>query len=197
MHTPVSWSRRGVLSLLGGGAFGGSGSASGAHTTSRPRVQAAPSPAPGSTLLARSTVVVADLPRALAFYRDGLGLHVVNEIKGDTAAVGDSFPFGLPAGRFHLVMLGSGASSAVVAVLQFADPALAPATPTARLGIGDVVFVFDTQEIEAVFARVKASGARIYRALYDRPVRNGMRTRSFTCYDPDGTFLEVAGPAHD
>jgi hypothetical protein len=84
----------------------------------------------------------------------------------------------------------------MIGLLQWVEPPLpVPAAPRTRLGIGDVVFVMQTDDVGEVHRRLEDWGARIHAAPHAFEVRGAdghlarMTTVSF--FDPDGYFFEV------
>jgi catechol 2,3-dioxygenase-like lactoylglutathione lyase family enzyme len=84
----------------------------------------------------------------------------------------------------------------MVGLLQFTEPPLPePTGDRDRLGIGDVVFVMQTDDVRAVHERLQAWGARVHAEPHEFVVRGadgvevGMTTLSF--WDPDGYFFEI------
>jgi catechol 2,3-dioxygenase-like lactoylglutathione lyase family enzyme len=145
--------------------------------------------------LKRTTLIVRDVRRSVEFYRDVLGLAVWYD---DEVVLGGK---GLAAGkrgdRTHLVIMkAQDPVIGMIGLLQFADPALPePAGERTRLGIGDVVFVMQTDDVKAVHERLVAWGARIHAEPHDFVVRGAdgvevsMSTLSF--WDPDDYFFEI------
>ena len=148
-----------------------------------------------STIVKRTTLIVRDLEKSLAFYRDVLGLtvwyddHIVLSGRGLAAGgAGD---------RTRLVIMrAEDPVVGMIGLLHWEDPPLeAPAAPRERLGIGDVVFVMQTTELDAIHGRLVGAGARIFAAPHRFEVRGAdgtmvaMTTVSF--FDPDGYFFEL------
>jgi catechol 2,3-dioxygenase-like lactoylglutathione lyase family enzyme len=146
-------------------------------------------------IIKRTTLIVRDLERSLAFYRDVLGLSVWYD---DEIVLGGT---GLAAGgagdRTRLVIMqAQDPVVGMIGLLQFTEPPLAPpAAERTRLGIGDVVFVMQTDDVTDVYRRLLAFGARIYAEPHEFRVRGADGTdltmTSLSCWDPDGYFYEI------
>ena len=156
----------------------------------------------GEPALLRSTLIVADVDRAIAFYGQ-LGFMVESDRAGPRKP--DSpFPLASPSSTFRLVILNSAdQASGKLGLLSFGEPqppVLAP--PRDRLGIGDVVFVVRHPDAEAIFRQLRQFGARLVEpepVPYEmrRPDGNLGRGRLFHVFDPDGRLVEVMSPAMD
>ena len=135
------------------------------------------------------TLAVADLDRALAFYRDGLGFPTDGLI-GTQYTGDDTSPDGTTA-MFHL---DGGLMLSIYPRSELAkDAAVAPAGANpAEFSIGQVV---DTRaEVDEVIARAKAAGAAVIDPPHDRPW--GIYSGYYQ--DPDGHLWEVIwNPALD
>jgi catechol 2,3-dioxygenase-like lactoylglutathione lyase family enzyme len=152
--------------------------------------------------LLRSTLIVADVDRAIAFYGQ-LGFMVESDRAGPRKP--DSpFPLASRSATFWLVILHSAdQESGKLGLLSFGEPqppVLVP--PRDRLGIGDVVFVVRHPDAEAIFRQLRQSGARLVEpepVSYEmrRPDGNLGRGRLFHVFDPDGRLVEVMSPAMD
>jgi catechol 2,3-dioxygenase-like lactoylglutathione lyase family enzyme len=149
------------------------------------------------TYVKRCTLVVQDVRRSVAFYRDVLGLSLYYD---QTMTVGGKIiPAGLPGATVHLaIMQGAHPDVAKIGLLQWVDPPLAkPPPPRERMGLGDLVFVTETPDIAGLYARLrKAHGIRVHCPPHDWSVpspdgkgRVELTTLSF--FDPDGFFFEV------
>lgn len=128
------------------------------------------------------TLAVADLNRALAFYRDGLGLQTAGVI--GTEWVGDE---GTPAGAIVTFELRGGLLLALyprTELAKDANVALAPPTP-GEFSIGHLVA--SKGEVDALLARAQAAGATLTDPPHDRPW--GIYSGYFR--DPDGHLWEV------
>jgi len=146
-------------------------------------------------IIKRTTLIVRDLECSLAFYRDVLGLSVWYD---DEIVLGGT---GLAAGgagdRTRLVIMqAQDPVVGMIGLLQFTEPPLAPpAAERARLGIGDVVFVMQTDDVADVYRRLLVFGARIYAEPHEFRVRGADGTdltmTSLSCWDPDGYFYEI------
>jgi len=133
--------------------------------------------------LATCFIAVDDHDKALAFYRDVLGLDVRNDVKFE---------------GMRWVTLGSPAQPDVDIVLEppLADPNASPADRQAMaelLAKGLLKAVhFSTDDCDATFERVAASGAEVLQEPMDQPY--GVRDCAFR--DPAGNLLRFSQPRH-
>jgi uncharacterized protein len=128
------------------------------------------------------TLAVADLDRALAFYRDGLGLQTRGVI--GTEFVGDDTA---PAGAIALFELRGGLIIALyprTELAKDANVALAPPTP-GEFSLGHLVS--SKADVDALLSRAQAAGATLTDQPHDRPW--GIYSGYFR--DPDGHLWEV------
>ena len=110
------------------------------------------------------TLAVSDLDRALAFYRDGLGLESRGVI--GTEFVGDD---DAPAGAIALFELRSGLILALYPRSELAkDANIALESPrTGEFSIGHAVA--SKAEVDALLSQAKAAGATLTDQPHDRP----------------------------
>jgi catechol 2,3-dioxygenase-like lactoylglutathione lyase family enzyme len=147
-----------------------------------------------STILRRTTIVVRDIDKSIAFYRDAVGLRVGWDRE---SVLGDAIPLAPGAkGRFATVM-GEDDAIGMIGLLQVVDPPLpAPPIPdTDTLAVAATIFVIGTADCDGVYDRLKAVDARIYKAPYDQELKGrdgaSIKMRSMAAWDPDGHFLEI------
>jgi catechol 2,3-dioxygenase-like lactoylglutathione lyase family enzyme len=135
------------------------------------------------------TLAVADLDRALAFYRDGLGFHseglIGTEFKGDEKT---------PEGTTAVFHLDGGLMLSIYPRSELAKDALVPITP-AKPGEFSIRHVVATRaEVDAIITQAEAAGATVTDRPHDRPW--GIYSGYFQ--DPDGHLWEVLwNPALD
>ena len=128
------------------------------------------------------TLAVADLERALAFYRDGLGLPtrgvVGTEFEGDETN---------PAGAIAIFDLDGGLILAVYPRTELAkDAGIPPASSASgEFSIGHMVE--SRAEVDALLAQADAAGATRTDRAHDRPW--GIYSGYFR--DPDGHLWEI------
>jgi len=153
-----------------------------------------------SSSLARTTLIVADVDRTLAFYRL-LGFSPVKEIGGPRNP-DSALPLAARSTHWRLVILtGSRPDSGRLALLSFTEEA-PPVTvpPHDRVGIGDFVFVVEVDDADAVHAALVAAGARVVGPPigYEmkRPDGTVGRGAIFHVYDPDGRLIEIMAIAN-
>jgi len=160
---------------------------------------AAPVPAHerGPVDVRRTTLVVRSVDRALAFYRDALGLKVVydQEIvrppRPDDAAQSER--------RMRLALLRANDDFVgVIGLLEYTAPRLPePALEPQRPGIGDVILVINAADLDQRFEKVRATpGVRVatepYLTSYPAPDGKGtIPVRFSAVWDPDGYFVEL------
>ena len=166
------------------------------------------------TDLRRTSLIVSDIEESLRLYRDILGFAV--NYDAEVTMSGVALPAGEPGAKARLVLLGSNDGwVGWIGLLQWLDPAL-PATappvtvpPTTdeartprRMGIGDAILVFNTEEVDAHCAAAKAlPGVRMTAEASNttypgRPKADGSAGAPIvvrTCYlfDRDGYFMEL------
>ena len=128
------------------------------------------------------TLAVGDLERALAFYRDGLGLPTTG-VTG-TAFAGDDEN---PAGDVVMFNLDGGLIFALYPRSELAKDAEVPleAPSTGAFSIGHVVPT--REDVDALLARAVAAGATSTGPAHDRPW--GIYSGYFR--DPDGHLWEI------
>ncbi|MFD3501704.1 VOC family protein [Streptomyces sp. NPDC058678] len=126
--------------------------------------------------LSQCFIAVDDHDEALAFYRDVLGLEVRNDV-------------GFEGMRW--VTLGSPSQPDVEIVLEppLADP---NASPADRQAMAELLakgmlrgVIFSTDDCDATFERIQASGAEVLQEPFDQPY--GVRDCAFR--DPAGNML--------
>jgi hypothetical protein len=110
---------------------------------------------------------------------------------------GHGLAAGAPGDRTRLVIMqAQDPVIGMLGLLQFtARPHDAPAGERQRLAIGDVVFVMQTDDVDAVHRRLADWGARVHAAPHAFEVRGAdghlVRMTSLSFWDPDGYFFEV------
>jgi catechol 2,3-dioxygenase-like lactoylglutathione lyase family enzyme len=135
-------------------------------------------------------VIVSDLERSLRFYRDVLGLEVlerVDLIAGKEASLG----VGLPDARFELVHLGAKEGPTRLEMLHYFSPESRPLPPEKRSNdVGTAHAAFRVKNIDAYYDRLRESGVRFISEVQESST--GERFCYF--YDPDGAILEIIEP---
>lgn len=128
------------------------------------------------------TLAVADLERALHFYRDGLGLESRGVIA--TEFVGDDVN---AAGAIVMFELQDGLILSLYPRTELAKDAKVPIGPpkTGEFSIGQTVA--SKTEVDALLAKAQAAGATITDRPHDRPW--GIYSGYFR--DPDGHLWEI------
>ncbi|MCZ8131275.1 MAG: VOC family protein [Steroidobacteraceae bacterium] len=152
---------------------------------------------PAPATLARTTLIVTDVERALAFYAL-LGFTVEMEMGGARDPAATNFPLNAPSTRSRLLILGSAAGGGKLGLLAFDAPAPAEVRPPRdRLGRGDAVLVLDVADALAVHAKLAAAGAKlvappqVYRSRRTDAQGRPLEGRVFHAFDPDGNLVEL------
>jgi catechol 2,3-dioxygenase-like lactoylglutathione lyase family enzyme len=150
------------------------------------------------TFLKRTTLIVEDVRRSIAFYRDVLGMKLYYD--QPMTVGGKVIPAGVPGAHVHLgIMEGNHADVAKIGLLQWTDPPLdKPQTPyRKRMGIGDIVIVTETPDLKGLYERLKASpDCHIHCPPHDWSVptpdgKGQIEMTTLAFFDPDGFFFEV------
>jgi len=159
---------------------------------------AAPASEPAVTL-ARSSLLVADADRSIAFY-GLLGFRVESDSgRQPRRPDGNPFPLNAPSTWYRLVILASAnAAGGRIGLVDFGDPP--PATrrdPGRSVGRGDLVFVFDVPDADAVHDALRRAGAdvhetpQVYVSARKAPDGRALRGKVFHAWDPDGNLIEL------
>ena len=132
--------------------------------------------------IAAITLAVSDLDRALAFYRDGLGLESPGVI--GTEFAGDDTN---PAGAVAMFQLDGGLILAVYPRTELAkDANVAFGAPkTGEFSIGHMVA--NREDVDSLLAQAEAAGATLTDDPHERPW--GIYSGYFR--DPDGHLWEI------
>lgn len=136
------------------------------------------------TGLRHAGIVVADMGAALRFYRDLLGLRVINSDSEHGSYI--DTVLGMSGVHVWTVKLVGGAGS-ILELLEFDLPKSENrGGRLCDLGPSHVAFTVD--DIEDTYARLKDEGVR----FLSEPVRSPEgRVRVVFCYDPDGNPVEL------
>jgi catechol 2,3-dioxygenase-like lactoylglutathione lyase family enzyme len=124
-----------------------------------------------------TNITVNDVDESLAFYRDALGLEVLNDV---------------PSGDFRWVTLGSDAQAGLGIVLSVPHAGRSQADGDALqelLTKGVLpMLVFNSDDLDATFEAVRASGAEVLQEPIDQPW--GPRDCAFR--DPSGNTVRIS-----
>jgi catechol 2,3-dioxygenase-like lactoylglutathione lyase family enzyme len=149
--------------------------------------------------LARSSLLVADADRSIAFY-GLLGFRVESDTgRQPRRPEGNPFPLNAPSTWYRLVILASAnAAGGRIGLVDFGEPPPAPRrTPGRSVGRGDLVFVFDVPDAEAVHDALRRAGADVHETpqvyVSARKAADGraLRGKVFHAWDPDGNLIEL------
>ena len=129
------------------------------------------------------TVRVSDMERALAFYRDGLGLRVVFDVRLDGAGLEAVTGSAGASGRM-VGLLVPGAGSVSIELLGFESPKSGPPPQGRFTGYSNISLSVD--DLDAAYDACAARGLH----PLQKPVEVG-GVRMFFLADPDGTPIEL------
>lgn len=145
----------------------------------------------------RTTLIVRDVDRSLAFYRDTLGMKVVY----DQVITRPGRPEDPPGTerKMRLALLRANDDFVgVIGLLEYTSPRLEDRPNEAqRPGIGDVILVINAADLDQRFERVRATpGVRVasepQRIEYPSPDGKGtIPVNVSAVWDPDGYFIEL------
>jgi catechol 2,3-dioxygenase-like lactoylglutathione lyase family enzyme len=147
--------------------------------------------------LRRTTLIVRDVDRALAFYRDALGLKLVYDHEIVRPGRAEDPPGTQRKMRLALLRANDDFVG-VIGLLEYTSPRL-PDRPNEaeRPGVGEVILVINAADLDQRFERVRTTpGVRIASepALTEYPSADGKGTipvRVSAVWDPDGYFIEL------
>ena len=123
--------------------------------------------------LYHSGIPVNDLDRAVAFYRDVLGMEVASVARDDLKGLGRAD-------------LRSGSSMVVL----FQRPNPIERDALAEDGVTHQAFAVDSDDFDTAEERMRAAGVRIHEV----PVAERRSGRGLYFFDPDGNLLQLHAP---
>ena len=155
-------------------------------------------PPDGAASLLRTTLVVADGDRSMRFY--GLLGFQVEEQMGGARNPDSPFPLNSRSAQWRLVVLAPATGEGGrIGLLSFDDSRPAPTRELARerIGLGDMVFVFDAPDARQAHAALVEAGAEVVEAPLSYtsrkldPEGRPMQGWVFHAFDPDGYLIEI------
>jgi catechol 2,3-dioxygenase-like lactoylglutathione lyase family enzyme len=133
--------------------------------------------------------IVSDLDKAIAFYRDGLGL----DVQGAPSNAEQNAPlrnmFGLPDAQLRWTVARPAAMRTGVEIVEIKKTESKPVERRVQ-DPGAFTLIVLVRDVDAAFAKLKQIAAPIVTAG-GRPIAVG-RAKGFLTRDPDGHFVEVA-----
>lgn len=149
----------------------------------------------GPVDIRRTTLLVRDIDRSLALYRDALGLTVIydQELGGGTDEDGNERE---PTARLALLRANDTFIGALGLYHRYTDPE-APPSENRRPVAGDPIIVINAEDLEARFEKIRSTpGVTVHTEpelrVYPTPDGEGEIPVMFSAiYDPDGFFIEV------
>ena len=140
-------------------------------------------------------ITVADLDRSISFYRDALGLTLLDVFERTTDDIGEIV--GYPGARLRIAMLRVPGDPARVELIQYLAPSGSPTrTETCNSGTGHVCF--EATDIHATHARLVEAGFPA-RSAGPVEITQGPHRVTLAMYvrDPDGYTVELFQPPTD
>jgi len=143
----------------------------------------------------RTTLLVRDIDRSLALYRDALGLTVIydQELGG---GVDDDGNERAPTSRLALLRANDTFVGVIGLFQRYTDPE-APPPENRRPVAGDVIIVINATDLDERFGKVRNTpGVTVHTEpelrVYPTPDGQGQIPVTFSAiFDPDGFFIEV------
>lgn len=170
-----------------------------AHAQQTPAPTAAGVERPAERLptdVRRATIIVRDMEKSLALYRDVIGLQVNYDTTVQTSGV--ALPAGEPGATARLVLLNANDPwVGWLGLMQWTDPPIPAGDYRKRMGPGDVVLVLNTDDAAGRCEKVKGLAGVTFTAearLQVYPGRNGgpdIRVMGCNFFDPDGILVEL------
>lgn len=145
----------------------------------------------------RTTLIVRDVDRSLAFWRDALGLTVVYDEVIRRPALPDQ-PVDAERSMRLALLRANDDFVGVIGLLEYQNPRLPdPGLAYERPGIGEVILVVNAQDLEQRFEEARrVPGVKVGSepSVIEYPAPDGHGTIPVlvsVLYDPDGYFVEL------
>jgi len=140
----------------------------------------------------RTTIVVRDIKRSLAFYRDLLGMNVFYE--GTIGNPGATELTGIPCSGLQMAVLNvNGSELGMIGLMAFVDaqPPLAETVWNSRLRAGETILVIPTENMKALHERMIASGGTVVTPPTRMQVPGRGEIHEMMARDPDGVVVNL------
>jgi catechol 2,3-dioxygenase-like lactoylglutathione lyase family enzyme len=140
--------------------------------------------------------IVRDLDKAVAFYRDGLGLEVQGEPGNADNNENLRNMFGLPNAKIRWMIARPGGMRSGVEIVEISGAGGKPLDRRPQ-DSGACELIAFVRDIDATLARLKAQGARVVSAggvPATLPFGPGHTARMVVVEDPDGHLVEIVQP---
>ncbi|MEQ8411752.1 MAG: VOC family protein [Erythrobacter sp.] len=144
----------------------------------------------------RATIIVRDMEKSLALYRDVIGLEVNYDTTVTTSGV--ALPAGEPGATARLVLMNANDPwVGWIGLMEWTSPPIPADEYPKRMGPGDVVLVLNTDDVEGRCGAAKKVPGVTFTAeprLQVYPGRDGgaeIRVMGCNFFDPDGILIEL------
>jgi lactoylglutathione lyase len=131
---------------------------------------------------------VADMDRALGFWRDALGLEVLHDWVSDASYLAEIT--GYPGVRLRLAFLRLPGTEARLELIQYLDPPGQPRELATNVP-GAAHLCFDVPDIHAAYAELSQKGVRFRSAPVEITSVANRGAWGVYLVDPDGITLEL------
>ena len=138
-----------------------------------------------------SGFVVQDIALMVAFYRDTLGLTVMNEI--DSVAPPEGDHTGIPGAHRTLVFVGKPEGAHALELVHFIDPP-SPGGHLDRHQLGAAHICFNVTDLEALHQELSSKGVRFVTEPIMTDTPEGLRRGICYAQDPEGNYVEFIQP---
>ena len=138
-----------------------------------------------------SGFVVQDIDLMVAFYRDTLGLTVMNEI--DSVAPPEGDHTGIPGAHRTLVFVGKPEGDHALELVHFIDPP-SPGGHLDRHQLGAAHICFNVTDLEALHQELSSKGVRFVTEPIMTYTPEGLRRGICYAQDPEGNYVEFIQP---
>ncbi len=140
----------------------------------------------------RTTIIVRDLQKSVAFYRDLLGMDVFYE--GHIGNPGASALMGMEISGLNMVVLNvDGAETGMIGLMELcdADPPLEETSWSAQVKAGETILVIPTENMKALHQRMADQGYTVATPPTKMEVPNRPEIHEMMARDPDGVIVNL------
>lgn len=140
----------------------------------------------------RTTIIVRNMEKSLAFYRDLLGMDVFYE--GHIGNPGASELMGMTMSGLHMVVMSAdGAETGMVGLMELkdVDPPLASTEWSTTAKTGETILVIPTENMKELYERMVAEGHTVATPPTKMEVPNRPEIHEMMARDPDGVIVNL------